>query len=172
MKFQEKDIDLMIDGLGIVFYSPETNKNIPEGYDFFGEEYEKPEDVIKHIKKGDVVGFCTGTSGDFTLKFREGYPDEKILTEYPVALRLGIDIQDEKLCVIDLYWLMDWNSECPIEQIIPIDSGYYHITLCTRQPDSGVWGDEQTIFVYLNKLDSMPELKYLGVPTLLPQGSD
>ena len=51
MMFKEKDIHLMIDGLGIVFYSPETNKNIPEGYDFFGEEYEKPEDVVKHIKR-------------------------------------------------------------------------------------------------------------------------
>lgn len=28
MKFKEKDIHLMIDGMGIVFYSPETNKNI------------------------------------------------------------------------------------------------------------------------------------------------
>lgn len=91
-------------------------------------------------------------------------------SEYPVALCLGIDIQDDKLCVIDLYWLIDWNPECPLEQIIPIDSGYYHMTLCTRQPDSGVWGDEQTIFVYLNKLDSMPELKYADVPTLLSNG--
>ena len=78
MIFQEKDIDLMIDGMGIVFYSPETNKDIPEGYDFFGKEYEKPEDVVKHIKMGDVVGFCTGTGGNFTLKFREGYPNEEL----------------------------------------------------------------------------------------------
>ncbi len=169
MIFKEKDIHLMIDGMGIVFFSPETNRNIPEGYDFLGEEYEEPEDVVKHIKKGDVVGFCTGTSGNFTLKFREGYPKEELLAEYPVALRLGIDIQDDKLCVIDLFWLSDWNPECPEEQIVPIDSGYYHITLCTRKPDSGIWGIEQTIFVYLNKLNSMPELKYLGVPILLPQ---
>ncbi len=37
MKFQEKDILLSIDGMGIVFYSPETNKNIPEGCNFFPE---------------------------------------------------------------------------------------------------------------------------------------
>lgn len=35
MNFEEKDISLAIDGMGIVFYSPETNREIPEGSDFF-----------------------------------------------------------------------------------------------------------------------------------------
>lgn len=169
MKFLDQDVHLMIDGMGIVFYSPKTNQNIPEGCNFFEEEYTKPEDVAKHIRKGDVVGFCTGSSGNYTLRFRSGYPDEELLEKYPVAIRLGIDIQDEKLCVIDLFWLMEWSTECPLEQTVSIDPGYYHITLCTRKPDSGAWGDHQTIFVYLNKLDSMPELAWPGVPMLLPQ---
>ncbi|MCC2819796.1 hypothetical protein MCJ35_03815 [Enterocloster sp. OA13] len=54
MKFREKDIQLTTDGMGIVFYSPKTNTDIPEGYDFLNEEYSNPEDVAKHIKKGDV----------------------------------------------------------------------------------------------------------------------
>ena len=57
MKFKEKDLHLLIDGMGIVFYSPETNKSISEGCNFFEVEYSKPEDVAKHIKKGDIVGF-------------------------------------------------------------------------------------------------------------------
>lgn len=169
MKFEEKDIHLVIDGMGIVFYSPKTNQNILEGSNFFDEEYSKPEDVARHIKKGDVVGFCTGSSGEFTIKFREGYPEENLLAKYPVSIRLGVDIQDETLCVIDLFWLMEWSSECPLEQTISIDSGYYHITVCTRKPDSGIWGDQQIIYVYLQKLDSMPELTWTGVPLLLPQ---
>ena len=116
-----------------------------------------------------MVGFCTGSSGNYILKFRAGYPDENLLAEFPVAIRLGIDIQDEKLCVIDLFWLSEWGAECPLKQIIPIDSGYYHITLCTRKPDSGSWRRGQTIFVYLNKLDSMPDLTWPGVPLLLPR---
>lgn len=52
MKFREKDIPLITDGMGIVFYSPKTNKNIPKGCNFLNEEYAKPEDVAKHIKKG------------------------------------------------------------------------------------------------------------------------
>lgn len=168
MQFKEKDIYLSIDGMGIVFYSPETNKNIPKGYNFFEEEYAEAETVKKHVKKGDVVGFCTGSGGDFMLKFRAGYPEESVLKEYPVTLRLGIDIRDEKLCIIDLFWLWEWGGDCPSEQTVSIDSGYYYITLCTRKPDSGVWGDNQTILVYLNKSDSMPEIVCSGVPLLLP----
>lgn len=169
MKFRKKDIQLSIDGIGIVFYSPKTNRNIPEGYNFLNEEYLKPEDVARHIKKGDVVGFCTGSSGNYTLKFRKGYPKEKLLEEYPVAIRLGIDMQDEKLCVVDLFRLSEWRAECPPEHIISIEPGYYHITLCTRKPESEIWGDGQIIYVFLNQLDSMPELAWPGVPQLLPQ---
>lgn len=166
MNFQERDIKLRIDGMGIVFFSPETTKAIPIGDDFLDSEYSEPEDVARHIKKGDVVGFCTGTGGDFTLKFREGYPEEELLEEYPVAIRLGIDIRDDQLCVIDLFWLTEWSNECPPGQILNIKPGYYHITLCTKRPDSGIWGDKQTIYVYLNELDSMPELNWPGVPLL------
>ena len=166
MNFEEKDIALSIDGMGIVFFSPETNKDIPEGMNFLDEEYSAPEDVARHIKKGDVVGFCTGTGGDFTLKFREGYPTDKLLEEQDVAIRLGIDLQDDKLCMIDLFWLSEWSSECPPEQILSIKPGYYHITLCTRKPDSGIWGDDQIIYVYLNELDAMPVLAWRGVPLL------
>ena len=159
MYFEEKDIELSIDGMGIVFYSPETTKNIPEGIDFFRNEFSNPDDVASHLKKGDVVGFCTGTGGDFLLKYREGYPDKNTLKEYPVCARLGIDIKDNKLCMVDLFWLMEWSSDCPEEQILGVEPGYYHITLCTKCPDSGTWGDNQIIYVYLNKLDEMPSLE-------------
>lgn len=162
----EKDMDLMIDGMGIVFFSPETNKAIPEGMDFFSAEYQRPEDVAAHIRKGDVVGFCTGTGGDFTLKFRDGYPSEALLSEYPIAIRLGIDLQDGKMCAVDLFSLMSWSSKCPENQTITVEPGIYHLTLCTRKPDSGIWGDYQTIYVYMNKLDAMPQLMWDGVPYL------
>lgn len=44
-------------------------KDIPEGINFFNQEYSAPADVSAHLKKGDVVGFCTGSGGDFILKF-------------------------------------------------------------------------------------------------------
>ena len=48
MYFEEKDIELCIDGMGIVFFSPKTTKDIPEGMDFFNQEYSAPADVSAH----------------------------------------------------------------------------------------------------------------------------
>lgn len=61
---------------------------------------------------------------------------------------------------------MEWSCNCPEEQILYVEPGYYHITLCTKCPSSGIWGDNQTIYVYLNKLNEMPTINWLGVPQL------
>lgn len=166
MSFIERDISIEIEGMGIVMYSPATVAGIPEGYDYLTNEYNLPSQVAEHVKKGDMVGFCTGSGGNYTLKLREGYPTVDLNKEYPVSIRLGIDVQDDKICFIDLFWLMEWCEDCPPEQILDIESGYYHITLLTRQPESGIWGDHQTIYVYLNKLSEMPRLAWQGVPQL------
>lgn len=165
----EQDMKLSTDGMGIVFFSPETVKEIPEGINFLQTEYQKPADVAEHLKKGDVVGFCTGSGGDFILKFREGYPTDEISQAYPVTARLGIEIKDGRLCAIDLFWLSEWCADCPEAQTVQLPSGFYHITLCTRCPESGCWGDDQTIYVYLNRMEQMPELAWNGVPQLFTE---
>ena len=166
MNFVEKDITLETEGMGIVMYSPKTVKGILEGYDYLSNEYTIPSQVAEHLKKGDMVGFCTGSGGNYILKVRKGYPDSEISEQYPISIRLGIDIQDNKMCFIDLFWLMEWYDDCPAEQSIEIENGYYHITLLTCKPASGIWGDSQIIYVYLNKLSTMPELTWQGVPEL------
>lgn len=166
MNFVEKDINLEIEGMGIVMYSPETVRGIPERYDYLSNEYSAPALVAEHLKKGDMVGFCTGSGGSYILKIREGYPAEEIEENYPISVRLGIDVRDDKICFIDLFWLMEWYDDCPKEQCLDIEKGYYHITLSTQKPASGIWGDEQVIYVYLNKLPAMPELTWQGVPQL------
>lgn len=100
------------------------------------------------------------------MKIREGYPYDEISQEYPISIRLGIDVQDEKICFIDLFWLMEWYDDCPSEQTINVANGYYHVTLLTKKPSSGRWGDEQIIYVFLNKVTAMPELSWNGVPAL------
>lgn len=52
----------------------------------------------------------------------------KACWQISLAIRLGIDIQDEKLCVIGCSGCPEWGG-CPLKQIIPIDSGYYHIAM-------------------------------------------
>lgn len=51
MKFKGKDLHLLINGIDIVFYFPETNKNILEGCNFFEKEYSRPEDVESISRK-------------------------------------------------------------------------------------------------------------------------
>lgn len=152
--------------MGIVLYSDGAVKGIEEGYDYFENEYSLPEQVAAHVKKGDIVGFCTGSGGDYTLKFRSGYPTEEIDEQYPLQIRLAINVEGDRIYIKDLFGLMDWNSYCPEEQQVEIEEGIYHITLCTIQPKSGIWGDDQTIYVYLNRLDEMPQLSWPGVPEL------
>lgn len=160
------DVEVVIDGMGFVLYSEGVVKNIREGEDFFNREYATPEQVASHIKKGDIVGFNTGSGGKFNIKFRTGYPSIEIDEKYPISIRLAIDVKGGKLSIIDLFWLMEWSSDCPAEQQIDIEDGVYHMTISTARPKSNIWGDDQDIYIYLNKIEKMPELTWTGVPEL------
>ncbi|MBT9774991.1 hypothetical protein GPL15_00520 [Clostridium sp. MCC353] len=161
-----QDITLDIDGMGIVLYSPGAVKDIPISYNFLMQEFNRPEDIGKHIRKGDVTAFCTGSPGRYCLKFRDGYPGLQMSEDYPIAIRLGIQVSGGKIHIIDLFWLMDFDPQCPQEQTLDIADGYYHITALTKKPVSGRWGDNQIIYIYLNELPEMPELTWNGAPML------
>ena len=70
---------------------------IPMGSDFLRAEFSAPEDVARHVRLGDVTGFCTGSPGTFELKFRNGYPSADIDRDYPVSIRLGIQVSGGEL---------------------------------------------------------------------------
>ncbi|MDO5405971.1 MAG: hypothetical protein Q4F28_01410 [Eubacteriales bacterium] len=136
MDLCEKDIRLEIEGMGIVMYSPKNMENIPEGYDYLKNEYSLPNQVAEHLRQGDVIGFCTGSGGCYNLKIRSGYPSTEIEKGNPVSIRLGIEVKDEQICFIDLFWLMEWYNECPPEQCVELPNGYYHVTVLTKKPKS------------------------------------
>ena len=161
-----QDVDLIIDGMGIVLYSDGVVKDIEEGENYFDKEFSTPEKAAKHINKGDVVGFNTGSGGSYRIKFRSGYPNEEIERGFPISIRLAIDVKGGKLSVIDLFWLMEWSNDCPEEQQLLINDGIYHLTVSTVKPESGIWGDNQVIYIHLNRLNEMPELTWQGVPQL------
>lgn len=167
MKNFNIDIPVYIAGLGIVFHSGGIAKTIPEQYDYLRNEYWEAAKVAEHIRKGDMVGFCTGSPGDYILKFRPGYPDASIEKAYPIGIRLGICVDDGKIYIRDLYELMEWSKECDENMQIELENGIYHITLQTQIPESGIVGDNQIIYVYLNELDEMPQLMWQGVPQLM-----
>src|SRR5262249_10307165 len=122
--------------------------------------------VNEHIQAGTIVGFGTGTPGDFLLRVGHGYPTEEEFARYEFKLVLGIHVRDGLVCFRDLYDLMRWTADCPEDQKWQLENGLYHITLCTKLPASGIRGDNQEILVWFSRLTEFPVLPNLGVPTL------
>ena len=91
---------------------------------------------------------------------------EEIDKKYPISIRLALDVKGGKISIIDLFWLMEWSKECPTTQQIPVDDGIYHVTVSTTKPKSGIWGDNQEIYIFLSKINEMPKLTWSGVPQL------
>jgi len=157
---------LQIEGLGIILYSPRAVAHIAPGEDYLTTHYWNPSDVQQQIQAGSIVGFATGSPGTFILEFLQGCPSDNLLESSDFKLRLGVKVDDQGLCVRDLYDLMDWDPSCSPEQTVRLDRGVYMITLCSSRPASGILGDHQTILVYLQPLPEMPLLSIKGVPAL------
>jgi hypothetical protein len=155
-----------IAGLGIIFYSPEVMAEVADGADYFKTGFTTEEQVQSHIQRGTLVGFATGSSGRFILNFREGYPDDGALAAFRYKLRLGLRCTGGVVYFRDLYDLLDWYPECPLERQLQLEDGIYHVTLCSDRPASGILGDNQVIEFYLNKLSEFPRLAKQGIPTL------
>jgi hypothetical protein len=159
-------ITLTISGLGIVFYSPSFAAAIQEGEDYFSTKYANEEGVQRHIQTGTIVGFGTGSSGTFILRFQTGYPTNEEVARREFALRLGVRVMDGMLCFRDLYDLQDWSAAVPEDVKLRIKDGIYHVTLLTDMPASGLLGDDQPLDVYFQPLEAFPALAKGGVPTL------
>jgi hypothetical protein len=159
-------VRLEVQGLGILLYSPFAAEHIQQGEDYLSKRYSTPTDVVPQILAGALVGFGTGSPGVFLLRLHSGYPSQEEINSSEFRLRLAVEVRDDVLCVRDLYDLLDWDPSCPPAQKIGVASGYYHVTLCSAPPESGILGDDQTIDVFLHALPSLPSLKYDGVPIL------
>jgi len=159
-------IILPISGLGIIFYSPRSAEHIPPGSNYLRANYLKSDQVVAHNRKGTLVGFSTGSPGTYILQFHEGCPAEEVLRVATCKLRLGLHCVGGVVCFRDLYDLINWQNECPGEQIISLDDGFYEVTLCSDLPDSGLIGDNQIIDFYMNRCSSLPQLVESGMPKL------
>ncbi|MEQ7054501.1 hypothetical protein ABN764_28105 [Paenibacillaceae sp. P-4] len=100
------------------------------------------------------------------MKIRSGYPNEAMLDSSDYVLRLGIKVNEGTVYFRDLYDLMDWTNKCPNDQSIQLENGNYLITVYSDLPYSGIRGDGQEIYLYFEKLDVFPAIKYNGVPSL------
>ena len=117
---QNNTINLAIDGMGIILYSDWAVQGIVEGEDYLESNYWEPKKVVEHIYQGSIVGFCTGSPGDYILHFHSGYPTNEFFDNHDFSLELGIRVIGGCFYVRDLYDLMEWIHECPDEQRVMI----------------------------------------------------
>ncbi len=159
-------IPLEISGLGIICYSPDNAAHIPPGSNYLLENYRSVQDVQRHVQKGSIVGFGTGSPGRFLLHLRPGYPSPSIVEQCPFRLRLAVCCKGQKLVFRDLYSLLKWDPAYDPDHAVSLLDGSYHLTLLTSYPPSGVLGENQVIYVYLQLLDQFPLVAVKGIPTL------
>lgn len=159
-----KEICLNIEGLGIIMYSDFAVAHIEERTDYFSQNYNTSKQVIEHIYNGTIVGFCTSSSGKFILKLKKEEPKKEELCLFEFKIKLGIEVRDERICIRDLYDLIDWKNESSKNNIVEMENGFYKIYICGNVPSTGILGDNQEIYVYFQKVARMPKLNYDGVP--------
>jgi hypothetical protein len=153
-------------GFGFICCSPFATNTISEGEDYLATNFEDPSEVEKHAKECSIVGVSTGSPGTFNFQVYENYPTSDTIDLFEYRLRLGVEVRDNIFQIRDLFDLIDWTKDCPQEQKLTLENGFYHITLLSNTPDSGVLGDDQEILMFLNKLESKPEINISGVPSL------
>ncbi|HVJ80530.1 MAG TPA: hypothetical protein VNC50_05625 [Planctomycetia bacterium] len=161
-----REVPLDICGLGVILYSPPAVEHIMEGSDYFQLHFREPADVARHVMECQLIAFCTGSPGTFRLRFADGAPDEQAVKAAAFKLRLGLQVRGGAVCIRDLYDLMLWSDECPESQQIPVEDGWYLLTVFTSPPPKGTFGDGQLIEVALERVECKPALRWDGVPSL------
>lgn len=162
----KQEINISITGLGVVLYSPFAVDQIKDGEDYLTSNFWHPEKVAEHVNACQLSAFCTGSPGKFRLNLTDGIYPENDINNAMAKIRLGIEVRDQTLCFRDLYDLMEWTPACPSEQVISMPNGFYLLTVFTQLPDSGILGDNQTITIHFQPVQSRPALAWNGVPDL------
>lgn len=156
----------IVDGLAIIMYSPSSAAHIPEGADYFTANYQTEADVQRHIQAGSIVGFGTGSPGDYELRILAGAPSNERLAGAEMVYRLGLRC-DGQVVFRDLYTLMNWPADIHPDEVVQIPAGTYRITLCSDVPPSGTYGDDQVIEIYFEEWPHLPDLATEGIPHLI-----
>jgi hypothetical protein len=149
-----------------MFYSPFAVAGIEEGEDYFSSTFQNPANVAAHAMRGDISTFCTGSGGDFRLVVYDGKLDDTGLLDAEFKLRLCLEVRDGDVCFRDLYDLMDWTAACPPSQKMKMADGFFTVTVYSSTPASGIIGDDQLIYLHVEKVGRRLTLKWDGVPQL------
>jgi hypothetical protein len=160
-------VTVEIAGLSILVYSPRAADHIGKGEHYLKAQYWEPGDVLRHLRDGGMVSFGVGAPGRYFLELRTGYPEEAALDRADYKLVLGLRVQGQRVCFRDLFDLAEWDPACPIEQTMEAPDGNYYLTVHSDAPESGILGEDQTIWIYFQPVEVLPALQHAGVPSLV-----
>ncbi len=168
---REKDINLEVTGMGMILYSDHAVVKIKKGDNFFADSYSTVEDVLKEVNSGKIVGICLETPGQYIIKVREGFPSDELIDNSKFKLRLSIEVDEQnRIYVRNLDDLSDWEAACDSSQIVDVEKGYYTVLLLSNMPNIGYFGDEQEIYMYLERDDVFITPHFKGIPNLRNAG--
>ena len=168
---QEKDIELEVTGMGMILYSDHAVAELEEGEDFFSNSYSTVGDVLKEVNSGGIVGICLETPGQYIIKVREGFPSDELADNSKFKLRLSIEVdENNRIYVRNLDDLSNWEKACSSSQIVDVEKGYYTVLMSSNMPNIGYFGDEQVIYMYLEKDEVFVTPHFKGVPNLRDAG--
>ena len=78
--------------------------------------------------------------------------------------------EQNRIYVRNLDDLSDWEAACDSSQIVDVEKGYYTVLLLSNMPNIGYFGDEQEIYMYLERDDVFITPHFKGIPNLRNAG--
>lgn len=153
-------------GIGLIVYSPWAMRDVAPGSPFLFEHFEDPDDVAAYVRAGKIAAFCTGSPGIYNIELEEGKLDLAAIAGYPWMIELALEVRDRTVCIRDLFDLAPWDPVCPSAQTFTLEDGFYRVYAGTRPTNSGIVGDNQSIFLGFEPTPELPKVSWEGVPYL------
>lgn len=120
-------IELFASGLGLMLYSSTAGDRLDDGRDYMpaGQELSEP---LRNMVECEQRVVLLGTGSpqlNYLIRVFAGEPTPVLRNSAGSTARFGIQLDGRALLVRDGYDPMNWSSDSPFVQRIPMDDGYY-----------------------------------------------
>lgn len=155
-------VELSSPGFRVLLYSPPALSELEAG-GRYAARLPDGRDLTDCINSADVAAFGTRWDrADYWIHFSTSM-DHTVIAQASDHVLLGVQVSQRQLCVRGGDDLFEWKPACPGEQILTLDDGYYHATVCMLPFDGQ---GAVRIYVHMAPCSHRPDLGYGDVPEL------
>lgn len=165
MKFNEGQA-IRIAGLGFIIYSDYAVEKFEEGEDYLEDFFLDGDNVVESINKGEIIGIATGSSGECVFKFLDGEPDGEYWAGHDFSFQVPINVKGGRIIIRDLYDMLEWTSEVPMEQTLEVEDGLYSIIVVGSLQNLGNCIRTKDINLYLVRDEDAFLAQWKSIPRL------